>query len=107
MTGRFEDTRSEAAERDARDPLAAFRSRFYSRPDVIYLDGNSLGLASREAEEGVLAALEDWKRYGIDGWLDGDQSYHGRPDDILLDKDGSILVADDWAGAIYRISYSK
>jgi glucose/arabinose dehydrogenase len=25
----------------------------------------------------------------------------------LLDKDGSILVADDWAGAIYRISYKK
>jgi glucose/arabinose dehydrogenase len=42
-----------------------------------------------------------------DGWLDGDQSFHGRPDDIILDKDGSILVADDWAGAIYRISYSK
>ena len=31
----------------------------------------------------------------------------GRPDDIILNKDGSILVADDWAGAIYRISYSK
>ena len=27
--------------------------------------------------------------------------------DIVLDKDGSILVADDWAGAIYRISYKK
>jgi glucose/arabinose dehydrogenase len=22
-------------------------------------------------------------------------------------KDGSILVADDWGGAIYRISYDK
>jgi glucose/arabinose dehydrogenase len=42
-----------------------------------------------------------------DGWLDGDQSFLGRPADIILDKDGSILVADDWAGAIYRISYSK
>ena len=41
------------------------------------------------------------------GWINGDQSYLGRPDDILLAKDGSILVADDWAGAIYRISYSK
>ena len=28
----------------------------------------------------------------------------GRPADIVLAKDGSILVADDWAGAIYRIS---
>ena len=25
----------------------------------------------------------------------------------IQDKDGSILVADDWAGAIYRISYKK
>ena len=41
------------------------------------------------------------------GWIEGDQGYLGRPDDIVLDKDGSILVADDWAGAIYRISYSK
>jgi glucose/arabinose dehydrogenase len=41
------------------------------------------------------------------GWLEGDQGYLGRPDDIILAKDGSILVADDWAGAIYRISYSK
>ena len=41
------------------------------------------------------------------GWLEGDQGYLGRPNDILLDKDGSILVADDWAGAIYRISYKK
>jgi len=35
------------------------------------------------------------------------RGYLGRPADIILDKDGSILVADDWAGAIYRISYSK
>jgi glucose/arabinose dehydrogenase len=41
------------------------------------------------------------------GWLEGDQGYLGRPNDIILAKDGSILVADDWAGAIYRISYSK
>jgi glucose/arabinose dehydrogenase len=41
------------------------------------------------------------------GWIEGDQGYLGRPDDIILNKDGSILVADDWAGAIYRISYSK
>ena len=41
------------------------------------------------------------------GWIEGDHGYLGRPDDILVNKDGSILVADDWAGAIYRISYSK
>jgi glucose/arabinose dehydrogenase len=41
------------------------------------------------------------------GWIEGKQGYLGRPDDIILDKDGSLLVADDWAGAIYRISYNK
>ena len=41
------------------------------------------------------------------GWLEGDTGYLGRPNDIILAKDGSILVADDWAGAIYRISYKK
>jgi glucose/arabinose dehydrogenase len=42
-----------------------------------------------------------------EGWLSGKQDYSGRPADIILAKDGSLLVADDWAGAIYRISYSK
>ena len=41
------------------------------------------------------------------GWITGAQDYAGRPTDILQAKDGSLLVADDWAGAIYRISYQK
>ncbi len=41
------------------------------------------------------------------GWLSGDKTYSGRPADIVMAADGSILVADDWAGAIYRISYGK
>ncbi|KMO35278.1 sorbosone dehydrogenase [Methylobacterium tarhaniae] len=41
------------------------------------------------------------------GWLKGDRDYTGRPADILVAPDGSLLVADDWAGAIYRIAYTK
>lgn len=41
------------------------------------------------------------------GWIEGKQNYLGRPADIIQAKDGAILVADDWAGAIYRISYDK
>jgi glucose/arabinose dehydrogenase len=26
---------------------------------------------------------------------------------VLVGKDGSLFVADDWAGAIYQISYKK
>jgi kynureninase len=60
-----------AIARDESDPLRAFRDRFYVQPDRIYLDGNSLGLASRDAEAAILTAIEDWKRYGIDGWTGG------------------------------------
>ncbi|MCC2109560.1 MAG: PQQ-dependent sugar dehydrogenase, partial [Hyphomicrobiales bacterium] len=41
------------------------------------------------------------------GFLQGARSYIGRPADVLQDKDGALLVADDYAGAIYRIAYSK
>jgi len=34
-------------------------------------------------------------------------TYLGRPVDFLVLKDGSLLVSDDHAGAIYRISYGK
>ena len=42
-----------------------------------------------------------------DGWLDANTgTYRGRPVDVAVMKDGSLLVSDDYAGAIYRISYS-
>jgi glucose/arabinose dehydrogenase len=41
-----------------------------------------------------------------EGWLDKETGeYAGRPVDITQMRDGSILVSDDLAGAIYRISY--
>jgi glucose/arabinose dehydrogenase len=40
------------------------------------------------------------------GWLQGESAW-GRPADVLDLPDGSLLVSDDLAGAIYRISYSS
>lgn len=41
------------------------------------------------------------------GWLDNEkQEAWGRPVDVLVLDDGSMLVSDDKAGVIYRISYS-
>ena len=43
-----------------------------------------------------------------DGWLDEDTGeYLGRPVDVAMLKDGSLLVSDDLVGAIYRISYEN
>ena len=46
-------------------------------------------------------------RYEVfaDGWLQGTKAW-GRPVDILIMKDGAMLVSDDRAGAIYRITYN-
>jgi glucose/arabinose dehydrogenase len=41
------------------------------------------------------------------GFLDTETGlYRGRPVDVAVMKDGSLLVSDDYAGAIYRISYN-
>jgi glucose/arabinose dehydrogenase len=42
-----------------------------------------------------------------EGWIDENGEYLGRPVDVAQLRDGSILVSDDLAGAIYRISYEK
>jgi glucose/arabinose dehydrogenase len=41
-----------------------------------------------------------------DGWLQKNRAW-GRPVDIVEMKDGSLLVSDDRAGVIYRITYRE
>lgn len=41
----------------------------------------------------------------LTGWLVGTQAW-GRPVDVLVLDDGSMLVSDDHAGAVYRVSYA-
>ena len=41
-----------------------------------------------------------------EGWLDDSTgTYRGRPVDVATMKDGSLLISDDFAGAIYRVTY--
>jgi glucose/arabinose dehydrogenase len=43
-----------------------------------------------------------------DGWLDPEtDTFHGKPVDVAQLPDGSLLVSDDLAGAIYRIWYES
>ncbi|MEP2023454.1 MAG: sorbosone dehydrogenase family protein, partial [Reichenbachiella sp.] len=55
--------------------------------------------------------MEDGKAAGYEpfvyGWLDEEaQEAFGRPVDVIIMSDGAMLVSDDRAGVIYRISYS-
>jgi len=41
------------------------------------------------------------------GWLKKDNTRIGRPVDILEIEDGSLLISDDYAGVLYKISYTQ
>ncbi|MBO4224303.1 sorbosone dehydrogenase family protein [Bradyrhizobium neotropicale] len=53
-------------------------------------------------KEGKVKSVEPF----LTGFLE-DNKYVGRPVDVMQLKDGSLLVSDDWNGAVYRISYGK
>ena len=61
------------------------------RLTVVHLDGD------RPVEYEVFA----------EGWLQENNTAWGRPVDVLVMPDGALLLADDGAGVIYRISYSR
>ena len=41
-----------------------------------------------------------------EGWLENEQHW-GRPCDLLVMPDGSLLISDDYANAVYRVTYSR
>jgi len=45
------------------------------------------------------------QRVFASGWLQGEENW-GRPNDVLVMPDGALLVSDDQAGVLYRISYA-
>jgi glucose/arabinose dehydrogenase len=59
----------------------------------------------------VVAKLnKDGTLKSLDTFLTGfiqDNNYVGRPVDLLVMKDGSLLISDDYAGAVYRVSYGN
>jgi glucose/arabinose dehydrogenase len=53
-------------------------------------------------KDGAVESVEPF----LTGFIENN-NYLGRPVDVLQLKDGSLLVSDDWNGAVYRISYGK
>jgi glucose/arabinose dehydrogenase len=53
-------------------------------------------------KDGTVKSIEPF----LTGFLENN-GYVGRPVDVLQMKDGSLLVSDEWNGAVYRITYGK
>jgi glucose/arabinose dehydrogenase len=62
-------------------------------------NGVPRGVGSRTAKPGI------YTKGGLGWWLQDDNTAWGRPVDLLVMPDGALLLADDGAGVIYRISY--
>ncbi|WP_040984238.1 kynureninase [Oceanobacillus jeddahense] len=69
-------TKAYAAKLDTADELKAFRNEFYLKNECVYMDGNSLGLMSKRAEQSVYDLMASWKEHAIDGWTDGNQPWY-------------------------------
>ena len=53
-------------------------------------------------EDGSVASVEPF----MTGFLENN-SYNGRPVDVQMLQDGSLLVSDDYNGAVWRVSYAR
>ncbi|KAJ8718257.1 hypothetical protein PYW08_002494 [Mythimna loreyi] len=76
MKTEYQDDAEYPKSLDNNDPLGHFRQRFFLKKNYIYMCGNSLGLATKDAEECVLEVMEQWKNEGIKIWTVDDNKYY-------------------------------
>lgn len=95
---------------DAADPLAGFREKFaFAEPDLVYLDGNSLGRLPR-ATVGRLRRVvdEEWGRElirGWDHWLDEPERVGDRLAAAALGaRPGEVVVSDSTTVNFYKLA---
>jgi kynureninase len=75
MTTQYKTDKAFALSLDQTNNQPYFRDRFYIPKNTIYVDGNSLGLMSKDAEQSMLRLIDEWKTMGIKGWLDGQRPW--------------------------------
>jgi kynureninase len=103
-------TREDALARDRADPLGAFRARFVvADPELVYLDGNSLGRLPRASAEGLRAAVEDeWGERLILGWAERWLELPTRVGDLIGGlvgaAPGQVIVADSTSVCLYKLA---
>jgi glucose/arabinose dehydrogenase len=96
--------------------VASLGMRFYTgrmfppeyRNQIFVAEHGSWNRTKKSGYRVMLAKLDGDKVASYtpfaEGFLNGETAW-GRPADVLVDLDGALLIADDEAGAIYRVSY--
>ena len=94
---------------DAGDELARFRRAFeIAEPELIYLDGNSLGRLPCETGERITTAVTDeWGRNLIRGWNAGWYSASSRLGDkigpLVGAGSGQVVISDSTSVNLFKL----
>lgn len=97
--------------------VAALGMRFYTgsmfpagyRGAVIIAEHGSWNRTKKSGYRVSVVKLDDDRAVSYEPLVDGfqhDEIAHGRPVDVLVMPDGALLVSDELAGAVYRLSYA-
>ena len=101
--------RERAARLDVEDPLAGFRERFVVEdPELIYLDGNSLGRLPRATRDRTNALLDQWGGELVRGWDEWIELPERVGDligaAVLGAKPGEVLVSDSTTVNLFKLA---
>ena len=94
---------------DAEDELASFRENFvFAEPDLIYLDGNSLGRLPRRTVERMQTALDvEWGRDLVRGWNSGWYEAPARVGEkiarLVGAGPGQVVVSDSTSVNLFKL----
>lgn len=86
--------RDRAVDYDSTDPLGSLPDRYHHPQDLLYFDGNSLGLMSDRARSYVEEALDAWGSHGVMGWNQGSRPWFTWAEDIS-NQLGTLMGAEE------------
>jgi kynureninase len=106
----FSTTLDFAKELDLQDSLASFRDQFIaSDPDLIYLDGNSLGCLPKSVIERMQKAVEE--EWGSDlirgwnkGWWESPKRIGDKIGSLLGAAEGQVIVGDQTSINLFKLA---
>ena len=102
-------TRDDALALDVTDPLAPLREQFHLPPDVIYLDGNSLGVLPRHTGARVQQVIEaEWgqgliRSWNSAGWINLPQRVGDKIAQLVGVGEGELVVADSTSVNLFKV----
>ena len=95
---------------DVADPLGAWRERFVTPEALVYLDGNSLGMAPRAALDALAAVAGDEWADGLirswDHWVDLPARVGDRLSPIIGAPAGSVVVHDSTTVNLHQLVHA-